>query len=78
MAGDEEPPLNHDHPILGSFITTVHDTLNKPVVWFRKNVVEPRREPYPWYHRKYNRVPTIDECYVDDLMCREEADLQFK
>jgi hypothetical protein len=31
------------------------------------------------YHirRQYRRVPTIDECYVDDLVCRAEANLQF-
>merc|ERR1712106_906675 len=47
--------------------------------WFRKTVIDPSRgEPYPWYHRQYQRVPTIDECYVDDIVCREEANLQFK
>jgi hypothetical protein len=28
-------------------------------------------------YRQYNRVPTIDECYVDDVVCRTEANLQF-
>ncbi|KAH9365278.1 hypothetical protein HPB48_015844 [Haemaphysalis longicornis] len=31
-----------------------------------------------WYHRKYRRVPTIDECYSDDLMCKFEANEQYK
>jgi len=33
---------------------------------------------YPWYHRKYRRVPTIDECYMDDIVCREEANMQYQ
>merc|ERR1712080_526946 len=32
----------------------------------------------PWYHRSYARVPTIDECYVDDVICRTEAHEQFR
>merc|ERR1719430_1663802 len=51
---------------------------DKPITWWRKNVVEPRRTPQPWYHRNFTRVPTIDECYVDDVVCREEAHQQFK
>jgi hypothetical protein len=30
-----------------------------------------------YIYRQYNRVPTIDECYVDDVVCRTEANLQF-
>ena len=42
-----------------------------PVVWFRENVVEKVRGPeYNWYHRRYRRVPTIDECYFHDWGCR--------
>ncbi|OWF48479.1 NADH dehydrogenase [ubiquinone] 1 beta subcomplex subunit 10-like [Mizuhopecten yessoensis] len=36
------------------------------------------RKTVPYYHRRFNRVPTIDECYTDDVMCRFEADQQFK
>ena len=51
------------------------DTMFKqPVQWFRKTVVEPSRgESYPWYHRQFRRIPSIDECYIDDILCREEA-----
>ena len=42
-----------------------------PVYWLREKVVEPLKgESYPWYHRRYPRVPSIDECYTDDLVCR--------
>ncbi|OQR72413.1 NADH-ubiquinone oxidoreductase [Tropilaelaps mercedesae] len=49
-----------------------------PVVWIRENIVEPNRPKYYWYHRKYPRVPEIDECYFDDFPCQFEADRQFK
>ncbi|TRY76961.1 hypothetical protein TCAL_07308 [Tigriopus californicus] len=38
---------------------------------------KPQREQYPWYHRRFQRVPTIDECYTDDNVCRFEANQQF-
>jgi len=31
-----------------------------------------------YYHRRYRRVPTIDECYVNDPLCKFEAQEQFK
>ena len=30
------------------------------------------------YHRRYRRVPSIDQCYMHDMVCREEANVQFK
>ena len=42
-----------------------------PVYWARKNIVEPLKgESYPWYHRRFNRVPGIEDCYTDDIVCR--------
>ena len=42
-----------------------------PVYWLRKNVVDPlKTEPYPWYHRRFNRVPGIEDCYIEDVVCR--------
>ncbi|KAG8230018.1 hypothetical protein J437_LFUL008459 [Ladona fulva] len=63
---------------LGRFINAVSATLDAPVVWFRERIVEPNRQSYPWYHQKFRRVPTIDECYTDDYVCQMEANLQFK
>lgn len=43
-----------------------------------ETIVVPNQQHYPWYHEKLRRVPTIDQCYTDDVVCREEATLQFK
>ena len=42
-----------------------------PVYWLRKTVVDPlKTEAYPWYHRRFNRVPGIEDCYIEDVVCR--------
>ena len=42
-----------------------------PVYWLRKTVVDPlKSEAYPWYHRRFNRVPGIEDCYTEDVVCR--------
>lgn len=43
-----------------------------------EKIVEPNRPEYYWYHRRYPRVPTVDQCYTDDYPCIMEADEQFK
>lgn len=43
-----------------------------------ETIVEPNQKHYPWYHEKFRRVPTIDQCYTDDVVCRHEATMQFK
>lgn len=45
---------------------------------FLETIVEPNQQHYPWYHEKLQRVPTIDECYSDDPVCRYEATQQMK
>jgi len=40
--------------------------------------VEPNQEKQNWYHQRFRRVPTIDQCYTDDAVCRFEADQQFR
>ncbi|KAL7645588.1 UNVERIFIED_CONTAM: hypothetical protein RMT77_003974 [Armadillidium vulgare] len=63
---------------LGKFIKSVSNIVNAPVVWFRETIVVPNRPQYYWYHKKFRRVPTIDECYTDDIICCTEAEEQFK
>jgi len=49
-----------------------------PARMVRENLVEPfRGESYPWYHRRFRRVPGIEECHMDDVVCREEANMQY-
>uniref|UniRef100_C1L7L5 NADH dehydrogenase [ubiquinone] 1 beta subcomplex subunit 10 n=1 Tax=Schistosoma japonicum TaxID=6182 RepID=C1L7L5_SCHJA len=49
-----------------------------PVTLFRVHVVDKVRTPYPYYHKRYNRVPTVDQCLTDDFACLEEADQQYR
>lgn len=43
-----------------------------------ETVVKPNQKIYPYYHLRYRRVPTIDQCYEDDPCCFFEANEQFK
>jgi len=52
--------------------------IDGPVEWIRHNVVDKYRGPsYPYYHQKFRRVPTIDQCYTDDQACIYEANQQY-
>jgi hypothetical protein len=42
-----------------------------------EKIVEPNRKNYPWYHQDFPRVPTIDQCFTDDVTCIYEANQQF-
>lgn len=42
-----------------------------------ESVVTPNRPDHVYYHQKFRRVPTIDQCYTDDPVCRFEAQQQF-
>nr|CAG4647592.1 EOG090X0LTN [Megafenestra aurita] len=59
------------------FMEAVYRTLDRPVTWLRESVVVPNRPESVYYHQKFRRVPTIDECYTDDAVCRFEAQQQF-
>lgn len=45
---------------------------------FAEKIVVPNQKDYAWYHQRFRRVPTIDECYTDDPVCQHEAQQQFK
>lgn len=52
---------------------------DKPICFVRervKSVQSSNNQKY--YHRQYRRVPTIDECDVEDAVCFQEANEQFK
>jgi len=58
---------------------TMNSMLTGPVRWFRETVVEPNQGPeYPYYHRRFRRVPTVDECYLHDYVCQTEANDQYQ
>eukprot|EP00088_Acartia_fossae_P036862 TRINITY_DN38051_c0_g1_i1.p1 TRINITY_DN38051_c0_g1~~TRINITY_DN38051_c0_g1_i1.p1 ORF type:complete len:191 (-),score=55.10 TRINITY_DN38051_c0_g1_i1:341-913(-) len=79
MSTNEEEALYlSNHPVLGPIVKLKHSLITKPALWIRKNIVEPNRgEAEPYYHRHFRRVPQIDECYQDDVVCRAEAQEQF-
>lgn len=58
---------------------TFYNFFNGPVSWMHDKVIEPNRLVRPaYYHRKFARVPTIDECHEGDFTCYFEANEQFK
>ncbi|CAO1303387.1 unnamed protein product [Diamesa serratosioi] len=71
------PEKEARNPMEG-FANAFTSMIDGPVSWFRGAVVEPNRKVYPWYHQKFRRVPTIDQCYTDDAVCIFEANQQFK
>nr|AIX97483.1 mitochondrial NADH dehydrogenase (ubiquinone) 1 beta subcomplex 10 [Ceratosolen solmsi]AIX97513.1 PDSW subunit [Ceratosolen solmsi] len=58
-------------------MNSLYYVLDAPVTFFREKIIEPNQKKYPYYHQKFRRVPTIDECYTDDYVCRYEANQQF-
>ncbi|XP_015921538.1 NADH dehydrogenase [ubiquinone] 1 beta subcomplex subunit 10 [Parasteatoda tepidariorum] len=71
-------PSQETRNTLINFMGYVYSLIDRPCIWFREKVVLPNQKVYPYYHRKYNRVPTIDECYENDISCIYEAQEQFK
>lgn len=72
--GGDGPPQN----AFSGFIDALVSTLDVPSTWVRETFVDKNRSSYNWYHRQFRRVPTIDECYTDDIVCYIEANEQFK
>ncbi|XP_046449162.1 NADH dehydrogenase [ubiquinone] 1 beta subcomplex subunit 10-like [Daphnia pulex] len=73
----EDPPRAPAHNPFFRFVHAVQNTIDRPVTWFRESVVTPNRPDHVYYHQKFRRVPTIDQCYTDDPVCRFEAQQQF-
>ncbi|XP_013199461.2 NADH dehydrogenase [ubiquinone] 1 beta subcomplex subunit 10-like [Amyelois transitella] len=69
--------MSEDDNLFRAFMRTLYDTIDGPVTWFKDTVVVPNQEKYPWYHKQYRRVQTIDQCYADDAVCDFEANSQF-
>lgn len=42
--------------------------IDAPITWFRESIVEPMQDRFrkPYYHRRFDRVPEIDQCGVLD------------
>ncbi|XP_034248495.1 NADH dehydrogenase [ubiquinone] 1 beta subcomplex subunit 10 [Thrips palmi] len=60
------------------FINAFGRAVDGPVTWWRETIVTPNQQKHYWYHRKYPRVPTVDQCYTDDPVCIFEADQQLE
>lgn len=54
--------------------------VDTPVTWLKETVINPiqQRNKQVYYHQKYPRVPTIDECEEGDLPCYMEAEYQMR
>jgi len=80
---EEDPPTRLSEHESNSFYKTAV-TLSKivdgPVTLFKEKILDPIREKNKTYyfHRRFRRVPTIDECDVTDITCYYEANEQYK
>lgn len=72
--------LEQKSPSSRHAFSILHSMFIKPATWFHDNVLSKTRtgEEYPYYHRRYRRVPTIDECYYNDMACIYEANVQMQ
>ncbi|XP_050298783.1 NADH dehydrogenase [ubiquinone] 1 beta subcomplex subunit 10 [Anthonomus grandis grandis] len=71
-------PENEARNTFEAFFFALGRAIDGPTTWFKEKVVEPNQKQYPWYHQKFRRVPTIDECYTDDVVCVYEANAQYR
>lgn len=80
MSDDTVHVENRKLAPIEKFMNAVYYVLDTPVTFFREKVVEPQRSKhtYYYYHRKFKRVPSIDQCEVGDTPCFVEAHEQFR
>ncbi|KAL8623444.1 hypothetical protein ACOMHN_058889 [Nucella lapillus] len=71
--GDEDTPY-------GKFAMSLFKIIDAPVTLVREKIVEPMQSTndQKYYHRRYPRVKTIDQCEIDDPVCVYEAQEQFR
>lgn len=69
--------MAEENNIMFRFANALYNVLDTPVTYFREKFVVPNQKKYPWYHQQYRRIPNIDECYTDDIVCYTEANQQF-
>lgn len=64
----------------GKFAMGLFKILDAPVTYVRENVVVPLQAGHcnVYYHRRYNRVATVDQCEIGDPVCVYEAQEQFR
>ncbi|CAG5128670.1 unnamed protein product [Candidula unifasciata] len=76
----------HEHqvapPLRDKFETLalgLFKAIDSPVTFFREKVVLPlqTRNNEKFYHRRFSRVPTVDNCDFEDPVCVYEADEQY-
>ncbi|BFZ03264.1 hypothetical protein BsWGS_06303 [Bradybaena similaris] len=70
------PPKSQTYQNL---VLGVFRVFDGPVTFFREKVVLPlqARNKEKFYHRRFNRVPTVDNCDFEDPVCVYEANEQF-
>jgi len=75
----EKPPSNWGDFKIQNLSFSLFRAIDRPVTWFRDSVVVPlqAKNKEKWYHRQYKRVPTVDQCEEEDVVCMFEAEQQY-
>ena len=82
MAGKDEPKPGsiesweakytgkENNPSMQKLLGMINTFFTGPPRYFHEKIVKPNQAAeYPYYHRRYRRVPTIDECYMREYVC---------
>ncbi|XP_022183541.1 NADH dehydrogenase [ubiquinone] 1 beta subcomplex subunit 10 [Myzus persicae] len=59
------------------FLENLKGVFLGPAIWVRETIVKPNQKDYNYYHEQLRRVPTVDQCYDDDRLCKWEANQQL-